>query len=136
VLAEVVVAVLVLAVTAVLVNAAPARSVSTAPVSFTMKSKTFWVDVVVAPGSAGANDVHITALPVGGGLTTVEDMQAQLTRPGSDLPPFTIPLRTLGPGHGYAPLFAIPYAGEWQLTVRLRTGETDETVLTGRFRLR
>ena len=87
-----VIAIVVLAITALLVNAAPARSIETRPISMTLKSEQVWVDVVIAPGVAGGNDIHLTALPVGDTITNVEDMTVQLTRPGSDLAPFTVPL--------------------------------------------
>jgi hypothetical protein len=135
--AELVIALVVLSITALLVNAAPARSVQTAPISMTLKSSQVWVDVVIAPGVAGGNDIHLTSLPVGDTVTNVEDMSVQLTRPGSDLPPFNVqPLIKLGPGHYVASLYNIPFPGEWQMTIRVRLGETDEAVLTGKFTLR
>ena len=66
--------------------------------------------------------MHFTALPTGGGPATVTDMTVQLTRPGEDLPPFTVPLQKLGAGHYYAPLYDIPYSGKWQMTVRVQLG--------------
>ena len=54
--------------------------------------------VDIAPGVAGPNDMHFTALPTGGGPATVTDMTVQLTRPGEDLPPFTVPLQKLSRG--------------------------------------
>jgi copper transport protein len=136
VVAELVIAVAVLAITALLVNAAPARSVQTAPVSMTLKSSQVWVDVVIAPGAAGGNDIHLTALPVGNTVVNVQDMKVQLTRPGADLPPFAVPLRKLGPGHYISPLYDIPYPGDWQMTIRVTLGATDQAVLTGSFTLR
>jgi copper transport protein len=133
---EVVIATVVLAVTALLVNAAPARSVATEPVSMTLKNSKVWLDVTIAPGSAGRNDMHFTALAVGGGLTTIQDMQIQLTKDGADLPPFDVPLQQLGPGHYYSPLYDIPYPGAWHLIARARVSDTEETVLTGKFSLR
>jgi copper transport protein len=133
---EVVIAIVVLAVTAVLVNAAPARSVSTEPVSLSLRNSKAWLDVTIAPGSAGRNDMHFTVFAVGGGLTTVEDMQVQLTKVGADLPPFDVPLQQLGEGHYYTPLYDIPYPGQWQMIARVRLSETEETVLTGKFSLR
>jgi copper transport protein len=135
-LVEIVIATLVLAVTAVLVNAAPARTVTTEPVSMALRNSDAWVDVTIAPGSAGVNDIHVTALPVGGGLTTIQDLQLQLTKVDADLPPFDVPLQKLGEGHYYSPLYDIPYPGEWRLIARVRLSETEETVLTGRFSLR
>ncbi len=135
-LVEIVIATLVLAVTAVLVNAAPALTVTNEPVSLALRNSKVWVDVTLAPGNAGGNDIHVTALPVGGGLTTIQDLQMQLVKTDADLPPFDVPLQKLGEGHYYAPLFDIPYPGEWQMTVRVRLTETEETVVTGKFSLR
>jgi copper transport protein len=133
---EIVIALAVLAVTALLVNAAPARSVQTQPVSMTLKSPKVWMDVVVAPGVAGGNDMHFTALPVGDTVVNVEDMTVQLTRPGSDFPPLDVPLRKFGPGHYIAPLYNIPYPGKWRMTIRATLSATDQEVLTGTFNLR
>jgi copper transport protein len=135
-LIEIVIATLVLGVTALLVNAAPARTVTNEPVSLALRNSKAWVDVTLAPGNAGGNDVHVTALPVGGGLTTIADLQIQLTKVGADLPPFDVPLQKLGEGHYYAPLYDIPYPGQWRLIARVRLSETEETVLTGKFSLR
>jgi copper transport protein len=133
---EIVIATVVLAVTALLVNAAPALTVSNEPVSLALRNSKVWVDVTLAPGNAGGNDIHVTALPVGGGLTTIADLQMQLVKKGADLPPFDVPLLKLGEGHYYAPLFDIPYPGEWQMVVRARLTETEDTVVTGKFSLR
>jgi copper transport protein len=133
---EVAIAVVILAITAMLVNAAPARSVETQPVALTLKSSQVWVYVDVAPGIAGPNDMHFTSLPTGGGPATVTGMTVQLTRPGEDLPPFTVPLQKLGAGHYYAPLYDIPYPGKWQMTIRVELGATDEAVLVSPFSVR
>jgi copper transport protein len=133
---EVAIAAVILGITAMLVNAAPARAQNTAPVSLTLKSSQVWVYVDIAPGAAGPNDMHFTALPTGGGPASVTDMTVQLTRPGEDLPPFTVPLQKLGPGHYTAPLYDIPYSGKWRLTIRVQLGETDEAVLTSPFTVR
>jgi copper transport protein len=133
---ELVIAVVILAVTALLVNAAPARSVSTEPVSLTLRSKQVWVSVDVVPGIAGRNDMHFTSLPTGGGPATVQDMQVQLTRPGEDLPPFSVPLQKLGVGHYWSPLYDIPYPGKWQMTIRVQLSATNEAVLVGTFSVR
>ena len=133
---EVVIAAVILSITALLVNAAPARSVETQPVSLTLKSRQVWAYVDIAPGIAGPNDMHFTALPTGGGPATITDMSVQLTRPGEDLPPFTVPLQKLGNGHYYAPLYDIPYSGKWQMTIRVQLGPTDEAVLVSPFSVR
>src|SRR5215510_183691 len=131
---EVLFAIVVLAIVSVLVNTAPARTVSTAPVSFQMRTGSVFADVTIAPGTAGRNDIHFTALTTNG--KTIEDVQVQLTRPGGDLAPFDVPLRSLGPGHYYAPRFDIPFPGDWRMVARVRLGATDEVVLTKVFTLR
>ncbi len=133
---EVLIAVVILGITAMLVNAAPARAQNTQPVSLTLKSRQVWVYADIEPGAAGPSDMHFTALPTGGGPATITDMTVQLTRPGEDLPPFTVPLQKLGAGHYYAPLYDIPYSGKWQMTIRVQLGATDEAVLTSPFTLR
>jgi copper transport protein len=133
---EVVIAAVILAITALLVNAAPARSETSGPISLTLKGEQAWVYVDVAPGVVGPNDMHFTALPTGGGPATVTDMSVQLTRPGDDLPPFTVPLQKLSAGHYFAPLYDIPYSGDWRMTVRVQLGETDEAVVTSPFSVR
>jgi copper transport protein len=134
VLVEVVLAVVVLAITAVLVNTAPARTTSSDPVSLTMRSGPVFADASVAPGVAGRNDIHLTVLSSRG--AAVEEAQMQLTRPGDDIAPLEVPLRTLGPGHYYSPRYEIPFPGDWRMVVRVRTGPTDETVLSETFDVR
>ena len=133
---EVFIAAVILAITAMLVNAPPARTVETQPVALTLKSHQVWVYVDVAPGIAGPNDMHFTSLPTGGGPATVTNMTVQLTRPGEDLPPFTVPLQKLGAGHYYSPLYNIPYPGKWQMIIRVQLGATDEAVLVSPFSVR
>lgn len=133
---EVLLMVAVLGVTAALVNAAPGRAETTKPVFLTLKSDEMWFDLTIAPGSAGRNDIHLTALPTGGGLTQVKEIQVQLTQPGRDLPPFEVPMQQLGTNHFYAPQFDIPYPGEWKITIRAQVSDVDEILVTGRFSLR
>ncbi|HEX5586397.1 MAG TPA: CopD family protein, partial [Acidimicrobiia bacterium] len=134
VMVEVAFAVVVLAITSVLVNTAPARTVSAEPVSLTMRSGSVFADATIAPGAAGRNDIHLTVLSTGG--KSVADVQMQLTRPDGDLAAFDVPLRTLGPGHYFAPQYDIPFPGDWRMVLRVRLGATDEVVLTKGFSLR
>jgi copper transport protein len=131
---EVVFAVVVLAITAVLVNTAPARTEEAEPVSLTMRSEEVFADVTIAPAVAGPNDIHVTLLPTG--AESVVGATMQLTRPGGELAAFDVPLRSLGPGHYYAPLYNIPFPGDWRMIVRVQLGTTNEAVLTDDFSLR
>jgi len=118
----------------VLVNTAPARTESTEPVQLSMRSGSVFADVTIAPAVAGPNDIHVTVLP--SGAQQVTDLQMQLTRPGSDLAPFDVPLRPLGPNHVYAPRYNIPFAGDWKMVLRVQLGTSDESVLTDDFTIR
>ena len=133
---EVVIAAVILSITALLVNAAPARSETSGPINFTMKGDLAWVYVDIAPGVVGPNDMHFTAFPTGGGPATVTGMSVQFTRPGEDLPPFTVPLQDLSGNHYFSPQYEIPYSGEWRATVRVQLGQTEEALLTGSFNVR
>ncbi|MFI5047817.1 MAG: copper resistance protein CopC [Acidimicrobiia bacterium] len=131
---EIVFAVVVLSITAMLVNTAPARTVSSKPVTLSMRNGTVFADGTIAPGTAGRSDIHLSVLSTAG--APVGDVQMQLTRPDGKLAPLDVPLRALGPGHLFAPQFDIPFPGDWTMVLRVRLGATDEKVLTQKFSLR
>ncbi len=141
---ELVLAIAVLIVTSILVAAPPAVSITSGPASVTLQSSKLWIDVVVSPGQAGRNDVHLYALNPNGGplalptgpLATDRTFSAEIALPSRRIAPIPIPLRRLGPDHAYAPSVNLPIAGQWRITVRILLSETDETVLTGNITLR
>ena len=93
------IAAVILAITAMLVNAAPARS---------SRPRAGLADAEVEPGVGvrrhrsrhrrARTTCTSPRCPTGGGPATITDMTVQLTRPGEDLPPFTVPLQKLGAG--------------------------------------
>lgn len=127
---EVVVGAVILAVSSLLVNAAPARNVANAPVSATLKTKTVWFDLLVAPAKAGPNEVHLTALTPTGGLADPPQVTAELSEPDKDIAPIKLPLERLGPGHYIAQGFQIPFVGKWRLTVKALVTDVDEVTVT------
>ncbi|HEY3672450.1 MAG TPA: copper resistance protein CopC [Acidimicrobiia bacterium] len=132
----------VLVVTALLVNAQPGRSAlatqafSGGSVGITLKSNRIWVDITIAPGTVGTNDVHVNTLIASGGLTTPLDFTLTLDLPSKGIAPLTIPLTKAGPGHYLASGFTIPLAGEWRVTARVLLSETDEATVVGKVTIR
>jgi copper transport protein len=132
----------VLIVTALLVNAQPGRTAlatqafSGGDVGVTLKSNRIWVDITIAPGTVGNNDVHVNTLIASGGLTTPLDFTLTLDLPSKGIAPLTVPLTKAGPGHYLASGFTIPLAGEWRVTARALLSETDEATVVGKVTIR
>jgi copper transport protein len=136
VFAEVVIAVAVISVTALLVNAAPAKIAAAqrggGSSDITLKSSKVWVDLDMIPGVApGANDVHVTAILPTGAPVNLVNLSLTMDYPSRHIPPLTIPLRHLGPGHYLSPGFTIPFAGNWRVTADVQTDEFTDITLVG-----
>jgi copper transport protein len=136
VIAEVVLALAVIAVTALLVNAAPAKVAAAqrtgGAAGVTLKAPQVWVDITVAPGTAPAsNDVHVTAILPSGAPTNLKGLTATIDYPSRHIAPLTIPLRLLGPGHYLSPGFTIPFPGNWRITAHAQTDQFTEITLAG-----
>jgi copper transport protein len=120
VLLEVLVAAGILAVTALLVNAAPAR---TAPVegrsTVILESSAVQVELDATPGSAGTNELHVTALDPNGTLMDVEDLSLRASLPDNDIAPIDVELRELGPGHYVANDLTVPLPGDWRFEAQV-----------------
>jgi copper transport protein len=139
---EVIFAVAILVVTALLVNAPPARNAiaqaafSGGVTDVSMKNNEIWVDVTVAPGQAGPNDVHVSTLTLNGGLTDPQDFQLTFDLPSHHIAPISAPLLHGGPGHWLTSGFELPIRGTWRVTARVRLSNIDETVLVGTIKIR
>jgi copper transport protein len=135
VVAEVVIAVAVIAATAVLVNAAPAniaQGQSGGPAGVTLKNDRVWIDITAAPGVApAANDMHVTAINPAGAPVNPAEVVTTLDYPGRHVAPLTIPLRRLSPGHYLSPGFTIPFKGTWRVTVHVRFDQFTEVTIAG-----
>jgi copper transport protein len=132
----------ILVVTALLVNAQPGRTAlatqafSGGSVGVTLKSDRIWVDITIAPGAVGANDVHVNTLIASGGLTSPLDFTLTLDLPSKGIAPLTVPLTRAGPGHYLAAGVTIPLAGQWRVTARALLSKTDEATLVGKVTIR
>jgi copper transport protein len=132
--AEVALAVGVLAVTAMLVNAVPGTSAGgdtgpSGPFATQVHGETLMVQVAVDPVTVGQSDVKLTVTDHGLNPIEPEEVQASLTLPERDLGPITLTLENTGPGEYVASDVEIPYPGEWQLDMAVRTSDIDQTLL-------
>jgi copper transport protein len=132
--AEVALAVAVLAVTAMLVNAVPGNAGGSdrgpgGPFATQVHGETLMVQVAVDPVTVGPSDVKLTVTDHGLNPIEPEEVQASLTLPERDLGPITLTLENTGPGEYVASDVEIPYPGEWQLDMAVRTSDIDQTLL-------
>ena len=127
VIAELVVAAVVLGITALLVNAEPARAALARPYSTEVKAgDNLLVDVVVAPAKAGPLVVHLYVLTPDGAQADVPDVTATLSLPRSGIDQITVPLAKAGVGHFAAYGVDVPIQGTWSLRITVRTSNIDE----------
>jgi copper transport protein len=131
VLAEVAIALAVLAVTALLVNAVPANQAAGQPFAYSVTTLGVQVNTIVAPSRAGVgNEVHVYVLTSAGTPTAIPELDASISLPSQSIGPLAIPLAIGGLGHYYATNFDIPIAGTWILKLTIRTDAIDEQVVT------
>lgn len=136
VLAEVVVALAVLAATAVLVNNVPARAALAQPVTKELQVGRVLVDLTIDPAKAGPATIHLYSLTPEGQPLEVEEATVSLRLPRQGIGPLVVPLSKAGPGHYAAYAFDIPVAGQWDVDVSVRTSEIDLFRAATRVRIR
>lgn len=141
VLAEVLLAALVLAVTARLVEVPPPATAAAAArrgsAETVLEDRRVRVDVSVVPGRVGVDDVHVYTSRGGAPLVTPA-VELTLTPPTAAATPVPVPLRTLGPGHAFSPGVDLPSAGRWRVRVTVVTGPAERperVVLHGSVRI-
>jgi copper transport protein len=131
--AEVALAVAVLAVTAMLVNAVPGTATGatgpSGPFATQVHGETLMVQVSVDPVTVGQSDVKLTVTDHGLNPIQPEEVQASLKLPERDLGPIDLTLENTGPGVYVASDVEIPYPGNWELDMAVRTSDIDQTLL-------
>jgi copper transport protein len=132
--AEVALAVGVLTVTAMLVNAVPGAVAGEdtgldGPFATQVHGETLMVQVAVDPVTVGQSDVKLTVTDHGLNPIEPEEVQASLSLPERDLGPITLTLENIGPGEYVASDVEIPYPGNWELEMAVRTSDIDQTLL-------
>lgn len=127
VLAEAVLALVVVLVTSVLVDTAPARTAYAEPLSTVRDlDATSRVQLDLDSAVVGVNTLHVYLTGPGGKAFDVPEVTARLSRPDGESLSLAVP--RLGLGHYETRSLAVPYRGTWRLDVLVRT--TDVTVRT------
>lgn len=126
VLAETVVAVLVVALTSLLVAADPARSVEAAAFEQVRLVETTQLTLVAAPARSGPVDIHLYVDDPNIGLTADLEATATMALPERDIPPVEIPIRYAGRGHWSAYDVDVPISGRWQVEVDVVVSEFEQ----------
>jgi copper transport protein len=127
--AEQAVAVLVLAVTAILATANPGTASVAEPFSGSRTQGRVVVDAVVTPARTGRNTMHLYVTALDAGLTGEVDTTASAQLAAQGIAPIQIPLTRSDNHHWTSETAQFPAKGTWELVVRVRVGEFDETVL-------
>ena len=120
----------VLGFTAVLVNTTPARTavVSEAKVvNLTDDTANGTVNLVVSPARAGRNSIHVQyADQAGKPVDVANTLTIELSLPAKDLGPITRQVVKLSPGHYVLEGDELSLAGEWTITLAVRTSDFAE----------
>jgi copper transport protein len=142
--AEALVAVAVLAVTAGLVQAVPGETArragegAGAAEAFTteMHGNEVLVEATVDPAATGPVTVEVLTLDHGGTPIDPEEVTATLTLPAEGLGPLAVGLEEEGTGAFRSAPTELPFAGEWDLVVTVRTSDIDSDRLSATFTVR
>ncbi|MEU9760001.1 copper resistance protein CopC [Streptomyces sp. NPDC047985] len=154
VLAEVGVAVALLAVTTVLTSTEPARTEEEArgsttsaapaaegPVSVKLPFDTGGengkgtVRVDVAPGRTGTNELHIWVDGPGGKAMDVPELKVAFTLESKGIGPLPAVPTRFAEGHWTASGVQIPMAGDWRVAVTVRTSDIDQTTIDKKVKI-
>ncbi|MGY1636247.1 copper resistance protein CopC [Geodermatophilus sp. SYSU D00742] len=128
VLAELVIALVVVGLSSVLVGTPPARAEVSRPVDVTLPLESAAgtdgsVQVSVDPATAGPNTLHVYYFDETGRLAQPVDIRVALTEPSQEIGPVDVELQPAGPGHYVGDGMTIPGAGTWTLAVTIRVDE-------------
>ncbi|WP_335932495.1 copper resistance CopC/CopD family protein [Streptomyces sp. PTD5-9] len=148
VLAEVGVAVVLLAVTTALTSTEPARTEEEArgstaatapatggPVSVKLPFDTGGengrgtVRMDVDPGRSGSDELHIWVDGADGKAMEVPELKVAFTLKSKNIGPLSVVPTRIGGGHWTASDVQIPMAGDWKVAVTVRTSDIDQTTV-------
>ncbi len=141
VLAEFVLALVVLGLSSVLVGTPPARSQVAQPVDVTEPLETATgsegsVQISVDPATAGPNTLHVYYFDEAGQLAQPLDIRVSITEPAQEIGPIEVGLEPAGPGHYVGNGMAIPGPGTWTLAVTVRVDEFTASTASTTFPVR
>jgi copper transport protein len=134
--AELALGVAVLGVTALLVGTSPSEAAASEPFSATLVQSDTIVSISVDPArQGGGNAVHVYVSLPGSALQPVTGVEARLTLPSRDLGPIPVPLTAEAVNHISAYDVQFPFAGEWELDLRVQTTPTETVRFTTPVRI-
>ncbi|MFE2723329.1 FixH family protein [Kitasatospora sp. NPDC059327] len=82
--------------------------------------------VTLNPARTGPNEVHLSLDGVDGRPVDVPELELAFTLPDRDLGPLPVPLTAEGPGR-WSGTAQLPLAGNWVVSVQIRSSEIDQT---------
>ncbi|WP_436703047.1 copper resistance CopC/CopD family protein [Geodermatophilus sp. CPCC 205761] len=141
VLAEFVLALVVLGLSSVLVGTPPARAAVAQPVDVTEPLETATgtegsVQISVDPATAGPNTLHVYYFDEAGQLAQPLDIRVSVTEPAQEIGPIEVGLEPAGPGHYVGDGMAVPGPGTWTLAVTVRVDEFTASTASTTFPVR
>ena len=126
-LAEVALAVLVIAATAVLVRASPPATVASGPAEEELDLGPMRLEMVIEPAETGPNDFHLYLFnrQTGAQVNRVKELTVRLTQPEKDIGPITLDIPRKGPAHYELLDQALGVPGRWEVAVDARVSAFD-----------
>ncbi len=82
--------------------------------------------VTLNPAGTGSNEVHLKLDGTDGSPVEVPEVELAFTLPDRDLGPLTVPLTTEGTGR-WTGTAQLPLAGNWVVSVVIRSSDIDQT---------
>lgn len=86
--------------------------------------------MTITPANRGANEMHLFTLTRSGQTADPTQVSAEMSQSENNIAPITVKLIRLGPGHYTSAGFTMPFAGDWQLTVKAVINDVDQATTT------
>ncbi|MEU4209909.1 FixH family protein [Streptomyces sp. NPDC026206] len=91
--------------------------------------------VTVDPARSGGNTVAVTLMAASGSPVDVPELTLSLTETEKRIGPLRVALERQSAGHWQATGFRLPMAGDWQLSLTVRTSDIDQVTETGNVKI-
>ncbi|GAB3955098.1 hypothetical protein GCM10027614_63330 [Micromonospora vulcania] len=140
---ELAVTAVVLGLSATLVQTTPARTAvaesseaDSRLFSTTLTSPLYVLQVELEPAQRGNNSMHLYAYTKDDNRPLpVAEWRATAALPSAGIEPIEVPLLPLSDSHAYGDI-SLPAAGDWQLSITVRTSDIDEATVTATVPIR
>ena len=104
--------------------------------SATLDAGPVLADVVVTPARVGPNEVHLTLSKRTGGPAGALNVTVQFALPAKGISPIDVTMRRAGVDHYISTGLTLPFAGDWQMTLKVLTDPVTEEVATSTVTIR